>query len=192
MAPLGSEICIRLVVTFDDFPDVGMPNTNLASNLTFTKPVVMQVQYSVSVHRRQRTTIVVYPTVDVLSWLNISCRNKCATTWQFIVNIHVNFEKYQIKEAYKYSDVHSLSVNPRFQWGNQQTDLKQMKIARGLNWRQIVAANCLLLRPFTYAFWLVIWYGSCQKDVKKLSKTFHCGNGRARSTVNYLGNFWKY
>ena len=67
MAPLGSEIGIRLVVTFDDFPDVGMPNTNLSSNLTFTKPVVMEVQYSVSVHRRQRTTIVVYPTVDVLS-----------------------------------------------------------------------------------------------------------------------------
>ena len=67
MAPLASEICIRLVVTFDDFPDVGMPTTNLSSNLTFTEPVVMQVQYSVSVHRRQRTTIVVYPTVDVLS-----------------------------------------------------------------------------------------------------------------------------
>ena len=67
MAPLASEICIRLVETLDDFPDVGLPNTNLSSNLTFTEPVVMQVQYSVSVHRRQRTTIVVYPTVDVLS-----------------------------------------------------------------------------------------------------------------------------
>ena len=43
MAPLGFEICIRLLVTFDDFPDVGMTHTNLSSNLTFTEPVVMQV-----------------------------------------------------------------------------------------------------------------------------------------------------
>ena len=43
MAPLGSEICIRLVITFDDFADVGMTHTNFSSNLTFTEPVVMQV-----------------------------------------------------------------------------------------------------------------------------------------------------
>ena len=36
------------------------------------------------------------------------------------------------KEAYKYSDVRSFSVNPRFQRGNQQTDLKELKIARSL------------------------------------------------------------
>ena len=29
MAPLVSEICIRLVVTFDDFPDVGMTHEPL-------------------------------------------------------------------------------------------------------------------------------------------------------------------
>ena len=104
-------------------------------------------------------------------------------TWQFILNIHVNFKKCPQKEACKYSNVRSFSVNPRFQWGNRQTDLKEMKIARGLNRRQIVAGKCLLLRPFTYAFWLAIWYGSCQKYVKKLSKTFQCGNGRVRSTV---------
>ena len=35
-------------------------------------------------------------------------------------------------EAYKYSDIRSFSVNPRFQRGNRQTELKELKIARGL------------------------------------------------------------
>ena len=91
---------------------------------------------------------------------------KCATDRTIYCEYTCKLWKISKKEAYKCSGVHSFSVHPRFQWGNRQTDLKELKIARSLNPRQMVAAK--LHRPFTYAFWLAIWYGSCQKDVKTL------------------------
>ena len=54
-----------------------------------------------------------------------------AYTWVFTV--HVNFEKYQKRKLTSIPlFVHS-QVNPRFQWGNQQTDFKELKIARKLS-----------------------------------------------------------